>query len=212
MLIEKTLEAYLKEVESDSPAPGGGSVSAYAGALGAALTNMVWNLTFTKKAFSELEEDEKELMKKNSEEISKIQHDLQKIVDEDSSAFEDVIKALKMPKETEKEKEERSLKIQEGYKKALVIPFKCAELALKAMNLQKPFADNGNINAITDVGVGTLLLYSAVEGALFNVTINLKALKDEEYKASTAEKVKDILSQASELKEKTLKKVYERLQ
>uniref|UniRef100_UPI0025FEE8E9 cyclodeaminase/cyclohydrolase family protein n=1 Tax=uncultured Fenollaria sp. TaxID=1686315 RepID=UPI0025FEE8E9 len=142
MLIEKSLRDYLKEVKSDSPAPGGGSVAAYSSALGASLTNMVMALTEGKKAFAELPEDEQKTMKDYAAKLVEISAELEEIVDTDSTAFNDVIKALKMPKETDEEKKVRSEKIQEGYKVALEIPFRCAELGLEAMELQKIFAKN----------------------------------------------------------------------
>ena len=169
MLIEKSLRDYLKEVRSDSPAPGGGSVAAYSSALGASLTNMVMALTEEKKAFAELPEDEQKTMKDYSEKLVELCTELEDIVDTDSTAFNDVIKALKMPKETEEEKKIRSQMIQEGYKIALEIPFRCAELGLEAMKMQKIFAKNGNINAITDVGVGCLLLQTGVELSLIHI-------------------------------------------
>ena len=211
MLIEKSLRDYLKEVRSDSPAPGGGSVAAYSSALGASLTNMVMALTEEKKAFAELPEDEQKTMKDYSKKLVELCTELEDIVDTDSTAFNDVIKALKMPKETEEEKKIRSQMIQEGYKIALEIPFRCAELGLEAMKMQKIFAKNGNINAITDVGVGCLLLQTGVEGALLNVTINLKSLKDEVFRDATRDKVEHMLAESKQYKEETLAIVYERL-
>ena len=211
MLIEKTLRDYLKEVRSDSPAPGGGSVAAYSSALGASLTNMVMALTESKKAFQELAESEQNTMKDYSKKLVAVCTELEDIVDTDSTAFNDVIKALKMPKETDEEKKIRSEKIQEGYKIALEIPFRCAELGLEAMKMQKIFAQNGNINAITDVGVGCRLLQTGVEGALLNVTINLKSLKDEAFREETRKKVEDMLESSKKYKEETLAIVYKRL-
>lgn len=211
MLIEKSLRDYLKEVKSDSPAPGGGSVAAYSSALGASLTNMVMALTEGKKAFAELSEADQNTMKDYSAKLVELSAELEEIVDTDSTAFNDVIKALKMPKETDEEKKIRSEKIQEGYKVALEIPFRCAELGLEAMKMQKIFAVNGNINAITDVGVGCLLLQTGVEGALLNVTINLKSLKDEAFRAETKKKVDDMLAASKKYKEETLGIVYDRL-
>lgn len=211
MLIEKSLRDYLKEVKSDSPAPGGGSVAAYASALGASLTNMVMALTEGKKAFAELSEADQKTMKDYSAKLVSLSAELEEIVDTDSTAFNDVIKALKMPRETEEEKKIRSQMIQEGYKHALDIPFRCAEVGLEAMHLQKIFAQNGNINAITDVGVGCLLLQTGVEGALLNVTINLKSLKDEAFREETRKKVEDMLAASKKYKEETLAIVYKRL-
>ena len=199
------------EASSGNPTPGGGSVAALAGSLGTALTQMVGNLSFDKKSFRELDDAIKEELKENFEKL-KIKMDLlSEIVDEDSKAFDGVMEAFKMPKDTEDEKEARTRAIQEGYKKALEVPLRCGEECLAVLKLQLVFADYGNINAITDVGVGALLTHSGLEGALLNVRINLLGIKDEEYKDNIAEKMDTILDEGSKLKEQILKIVYHRL-
>jgi formiminotetrahydrofolate cyclodeaminase len=211
MLIEKSVKGFVYEVKSDSPTPGGGSVSALAGSLGAALSNMVGNLTIGKGKYEEIPEEKRALLEVNQEKLSFLIDDLLSIIDEDSTAFDDVMKAFKLPKSTEEEKQIRSEKIQLGYKKALEVPLKCAQKCLETLNLQKVFAEYGNVNAITDVGVGTLLAYSGLEGALFNVTINLKSIKDEEYREKIEKAVKESLEKGKELKEEILGIVYKRL-
>lgn len=211
MLIEKSLREFISETASGNPTPGGGSVSALVGSLGGALTTMVGNLTIGKKAYDELPTEIQEEIKKSFTELEKLINDLSKIVDEDSTAFDGVMQAFKLPKETEEEKKSRSNAIQEGYKKALEVPLRCAEECYRVLELQEVFAQHGNINAITDIGVGTLLAYSGLEGALFNVTINLQSVKDNEYKSEIQKKVKCLLSDGKKLKEELLKVVYERL-
>lgn len=211
-LIDLSLRDYNKEVFGEAPAPGGGSVSAYAGSLGVALTQMVGSLTIDKKAFEGLTEDEKAEMKKIQAELDPIREELEEIVDTDASSFDDVIAAFKLPKETDEEKKARSAAIQEGYKKALEIPLRAAELCLKALNLQSIYANCGNKNAITDVGVGTLLLQSGLEGALFNVLINVNSIKDEEYANNIRKKADELLKEAADKKAETLKIVYSKLQ
>lgn len=211
MLIEKSVKDFIYEVKSDNPTPGGGSVSALAGSLGAALSNMVGNLTIGKGKYEEIPEEKRALLEVNQEKLSFLIDDLLSIIDEDSTAFDDVMKAFKLPKSTEEEKKIRSEKIQLGYKKALEVPLKCAQKCLETLNLQKVFAEYGNANAITDVGVGTLLAYSGLEGALFNVTINLKSIKDEEYREKIEKAVKESLEKGKELKEEILGIVYKRL-
>ena len=152
-----------------------------------------------------------ELYRWFNKEVEKIMEDLSNIVDEDTKAFDKVMIAFKLPKETDEEKTARSEAIQDGYKKAIEVPLRCAEKCLKVLELQDVFANYGNINAITDVGVGTLLAYSGLEGALFNVSINLSSIKDENYKKETEEKVNKILENGKELKEELLKIVYKRL-
>lgn len=210
-LVDLTLVGYVDEVRGENPAPGGGSVSAYAGALGVSLTQMVGSLTIDKKAFLEVPDDKKEEMKKLQSKLCAIRKELLEIVDTDASSFDDVMKAFKLPKETDEEKKARTEAIQSGYKKALEIPLRAAELCLEAMKKQYIYAQYGNKNAITDVGVGTLLLQSGIEGALFNVLINVKSIKDESYRNMIIEKVNSLMKEGKELKEETLKNVYSEL-
>lgn len=212
MFIEKSLKEYIANVASGDPTPGGGSVSALVGSLGAALTSMVNNLTVGKKAYEDLADEIKEEITKSAKEIDTLMEDLNKIVDEDTKAFDKVMEAFKLPKETEEEKALRREAIQEGYKVALEVPLRCAEKCLRLLQLQDIFAKYGNVNAITDVGVGTLLAYAGLEGALFNVTINLNSIKDQEFKDEIGAKVDNILNEGKRLKEELLKVVYERLQ
>lgn len=211
MLIDMNLKEYVMEVASENPTPGGGSVAALVGSMGGALTNMVGNLTIGKKIYDDVPHEAKGKMEKNALELEGVVQSLLNIVDEDSTAFDGVMTAFKMPKNTEEEKKERFEAIQQGYKKALEVPLRCANECYKILELQDIFAEHGNINAITDVGVGTLLAYSGLEGALFNVTINLKGIKDEDYKNEIKSKVDALISNGKSLKEELLKTVYHRL-
>lgn len=211
MFINNSLQEFIDVVASDNPTPGGGSVSALAGSLGGALTNMVGTLTIDKKVWADIPEDAKLKMETSFKEIEEKVNNLSKIIDEDSTAFDDVMKAFKMPKETDEEKKARSNAIQEGYKHALEVPLKCAEECYRVLELQEVFASHGNVNAITDVGVGTLLAYTGLEGALFNVTINLISVKDMEYKKEIESRVSALLKDGKRLKEKLIDTVYERL-
>lgn len=211
LFIEKSLKQYALDTKSSDPTPGGGSVSAYVGTLGSALTSMVGGLTFSKKNYEELPAEVRTEMEANSKELDGLLEDLASIVDEDTTAFDKVMIAFKMPKESDEEKKARTAAIQEGYKEALEVPLTCAEKCYRVMELQGVFAQHGNVNAITDIGVGTLLAYSGLEGALLNVTINLGSIKDEAYKNEIAAKVDSLLKAAKELKEDLLKVVYSRL-
>lgn len=211
MFIDKSLKEYIAATASGEPTPGGGSVAALVGSLGGALTNMVKNLTVGKKAYEELSDEIKSEIVENSKEVEKLVEALSGIVDEDTKAFDKVMEAFKLPKETDEEKIARTSAIQEGYKIALEVPLRCAEKCLKILELQEVFANYGNVNAITDVGVGTLLAYAGLEGALFNVTINLGSIKDEEFKKEISAKVDSLLNEGKRLKEELLKIVYKRL-
>ena len=133
------------------------------------------------------------------------------IIDEDSKAFDGVMLAFQMPKNTENEKKTRIEAIQEGYKHALEVPLKCAKECLEVLRLQLLFASYGNKNAITDVGVGALLAYSGLEGALLNVRINLLSIKDVDYKSKINNEMNTIFEEGNKIREEVLKIVYERL-
>ncbi|MDR7871399.1 MAG: cyclodeaminase/cyclohydrolase family protein [Tissierellaceae bacterium] len=211
MLIEKSLKDYILETSTGNPTPGGGSVAALAGSLGSALTQMVGNLSFDKKSFTQLDDDIKKELEENFIVLKEKMEIISKIIDEDSIAFDGVMTAFKMPKDTEDEKNIRSNAIQEGYKHALEVPLRCAKECLEVLKLQSVFANYGNINAITDVGVGVLLAHSGLEGALFNVRINLLSIKDEDYKSRINNEMNQIFEEGNKLKEEMLKIVYERL-
>lgn len=212
MLVDKTIKDYVNQVASNEPAPGGGSVSALVGSLGAALTSMVGNLTVGKKAYEKLDEVHRKELDEN---LVKVQDSIEKLnifIDKDTEAFNKVMESFKLPKETEDEKKARSLAIEEATKGALETPLECAKECLEVLRLQKTFALYGNPNAITDVGVGVLLAYSGLEGALFNVKINLAGLKDKEYVKKIDKEIKNMLDEGKRLREKLLEIVYEKLE
>lgn len=211
MFIDKSVRDYVADAASGDPTPGGGSVSALAASLGAALTSMVYNLTEGKKVYKELSEEDRKELDDNFQAIKKSIDRLNYFVDEDTKAFDDVMQAFKMPKETDQDKEKRTAAIQAGYKKALELPLECAKECKHVLELQEPFARNGNVHAITDVGVGALLAYTGLEGALLNVSINLNSIKDEPYRLEKEKEAADVLSAGKELKDKLMEKVYSRL-
>lgn len=211
LFIEKSLKDYVAEVASGAPVPGGGSVAALAGSLGAALTSMVGNLTIGRKGYIELDDEIKKEMDDSFEKIQKSIEVLNGIVDEDSKAFDKVMEAFKMPKGTEEEKAKRSEAIQEGYKVALQVPLRCAEECLNVLRLQKVFAEYGNKNAISDVGVGALLAAAALESALLNVRINLNGIKDVEFKKKIEEKIDNLMNEGMKLKDQWMKIVYKKI-
>jgi formiminotetrahydrofolate cyclodeaminase len=212
MLIQKPINDYVAQVASKEPTPGGGSVAALAGSLGSALTVMVGNLTIGRKVYNELADDVKELMSRNFNELNESIERLNSIVDEDTKAFDKVMEALKLPKETDEQKKIRSNAIQEGYKVALEVPLKCAEECYKVLKLQKVFADYGNVNAITDVGVGALLAATGLEGAILNVKINLSSIKDLEFKNKIEERINTLMAEGMKLKDELMEIVYKRLE
>lgn len=211
MLIEKRVVDYVNQVASKEPAPGGGSVSALVGSLGAALTSMVGNLTIGRKAYDKLDDSQKTIIDNNLKIVQDSITTLNEIVDEDTTSFNKLMAAFKMPKSTEEEISKRSQAIEEATKGALEVPLNCARECLKVLKLQKPFIQYGNPNAVTDIGVGALLAYSGLEGALFNVKINLMSLNDEEYVNKIESEIDSLMSEGNKLKGELLAMVYERL-
>jgi glutamate formiminotransferase/formiminotetrahydrofolate cyclodeaminase len=184
-LASSTIDHFLSELASSSPAPGGGSVAALSGALGSALSSMVCNLTFGKEKYKDVEADIKEVFFTSE----KLRKDLTSLIDEDTNAFNDVMKAFKMPKETEEQKKRRSKAIQDGYKKAALVPMRTARLCAKVFDVALVVAKKGNTNSISDAGVAALMANAGVRAAMLNVRINLGSIKDEDF---VAKQVKEL--------------------
>jgi glutamate formiminotransferase/formiminotetrahydrofolate cyclodeaminase len=191
-LASLSIKGFLSETASSSPAPGGGSVAALSGALGTALSSMVCNLTIGKEKYKDAEEEIKEVLAKSE----KLRKELTILIDEDTKAFNDVIKAFRMPKETDEQKKKRSNAIQEGYKTAAQVPLKTAQTCTKILDIAKVLAEKGNQNSITDAAVSALMAKAGVESAILNVRINLGSIKDEAF-------VKKISKELSELEKST---------
>ncbi|ABR50660.1 Formiminotransferase-cyclodeaminase [Alkaliphilus metalliredigens QYMF] len=211
LLVHKTVEEFVNGVESNEPAPGGGSVAALGGSLGAALTAMVGNLSIGKKTYEQLTEAQQKEMNIQFKKVVQLKEKLNHLIDEDTNAFNEVMGAFKLPKETEEEKALRKEAIQKATKVALEVPLLAATESLNVLKTQKIFAEYGNINAITDIGVGALMAYAGLEGALFNVEINLQGIKDEAYVKSVREECDILIKTGKALKEEVLETVYKKL-
>ena len=188
MLVDKNIKDFLIETASDSPAPGGGSIAALCGALGAALGSMVCNLTIGKEKNLSVEGEFRDLKPKLEQNMSK----LTKLIDDDTNAFNDVMSAFKLPKDTDEQKVKRSEAIQHGYKKAISVPLETAQTALNTLSLMELIVTKGNQNAITDGAVGALTSQTAIKGALLNIKINLTTIKDENYVKSIKRTIVEI--------------------
>ena len=197
MLIDLTVTDFLDELASDSPAPGGGSVAALNGALGAGLIAMVARLTIGKKGYDAVQS----LMEETRNGADRLKQRLTELVDEDTQAFNAVMAAFKLPKETDEDKAARSAAIQAGYQQAIHTPMETAESCLAVLELAAAIAGKGNANAASDLGVAAQVAYAGVEGAVMNVKINLPAIKDETWKQTQADATADILSRAVAFKE-----------
>lgn len=193
-LINLTLDEFTHETASESPAPGGGSISACVGALGAALGTMVANLSAHKRGWDSRWEEFSDWAEKG-----KYFHEtLLKCVDEDTAAFNKIMAAFGLPKSTGTEKEERKKAISEATKNAIEVPLKVMKLAFGSMEVLKAMAENGNPNSVSDAGVGALCARTAVEGAFLNVKINAAGFDDAAF-------LETVLPQAKELAEKARK-------
>lgn len=211
MLIEQRLNEYLENAKTNEPKPGGGSVAAYVGALGAALSIMVYELSVGKKSYEALEESTRKEIENGVDRLNGMIDELKPLVDEDSKSFDAVLDAFKLPKDTDEQKAERTEAIQKGYVHALKVPLKTANLCVDALELLDTFSENGNIHAITDVGCGILMLATGAEGALFNVFINLKSIKDEDARNEFKNEADALLQKARALRDEYLGIVYGRL-
>jgi len=174
MLTSLSLTDFLQETASNAPAPGGGSVSALAAALGASLTSMVCRLTMGKKKYAEVQ-SEMETVLKQSEAL---RDKFAAMIDEDTTAYNKVMAAYGLPKETEEQKVKRTLEIQAAMKTATLVPLKLMELCRVTMELVKIVIERGNKNSLSDAGVAALMLHSGCEGAALNVKTNLAGIQD----------------------------------
>ena len=207
MLIDKKLSNFLDELASNSPTPGGGSVAALAGALGAALISMVGNLTIGKKKYEDVEEDIKKIISSSE----KLRYELSQLIEEDVKVFNNFMATYKMPKETEDEKKVRTEKIQEALIEAAKVPLRVAYKCLDILNLSKEVAEKGNINVVSDAGVAVLMAEAALESAILNVKINLRMIKDEKVRTELFSSIKKIVLKEKGQKEKVLEIVEEKI-
>ena len=203
-LAKMNLREFCNETLSDSPAPGGGSVAALMGALGASLGGMVANLSAGKRGW----DDKVEYFSGWAVKAQQLKDELLSLVDEDTAAFNKVMDALALPKESAEEKATRATTIEEATKHAAEIPLKVMETASRSYALLAEMAERGNPVSISDVGVGTLATRACIEGAALNVRINLGQLKNEKSKKDLQEKVRKI-SADSEAQFKTIIEVVE---
>lgn len=210
-LVDRSVADFIDEVDSASPAPGGGSVSALVGSLGGSLARMVGHLTINKKKFSELPDEVREMFMQGFDELLRIKEELNLLIDRDTEAFNLVMGAFKLSKETDEEKEVRSKAIEEATYKAIEVPMVIGELSHRGLEVMECFVEYGNRNAITDLGVASLLLMSSLEGAVLNVKINLPGIKDEDYVSSTSARCRELIENGRRLKEEIMRGVEEKL-
>jgi formiminotetrahydrofolate cyclodeaminase len=188
------LEAFLDELASESPTPGGGSVAALAGALGAALSSMVCNLTFGKESYESVQTELKASLKQSEQ----LRRQLTDLIDKDTEAFNKVMAAVRMPKETDAQKEQRRQALQQAYKDASCVPLQTAGLCDRVLDVALVVAEKGNKHSITDAAAAALLAQAGVDTALLNVRINLGSLKDAAFVQKTASEVEALRQKTKE--------------
>jgi glutamate formiminotransferase / formiminotetrahydrofolate cyclodeaminase len=206
-LVQRTVLDFTDEVSRDSPAPGGGSVAALAGALGAALASMVANLTHGKEG-TEARDPE---LARIAEEAQRVKDRLVAAVDADSEAFKGFMDALRLPQNTPEEKAQRTRKMQEGLKAAVDVPWGTADASVAAMRLARAVLEIGNPKSLSDGAVGVQIGYAGVRGGLWNVLINLKDISDAAYVTKMRAACTTLLAEARAIAEETGRMVDERL-
>ena len=204
-LAKMNLREFCNETLSDSPAPGGGSVAALMGALGASLGGMVANLSAGKRGW----DDKLEYFSDWAVKAQQLKDQLLSLVDEDTAAFNKVMDAFALSKESAEEKTARSAAIEQATKYAAEVPLKVMETASKSYELLAEMADKGNPASVSDVGVGALATRACIDGAALNVRINLAQLKDEKFKGVLAERMRNT-SAASDAQFEKITKIVEK--
>ncbi len=200
MLIQMKITDFLEELGSNSPAPGGGSISALSGALGGALTAMVCRLTVDNSKYAEVQSEIQAILA----EADRLSAKLTNCVDADTEAFNQVMAAYKLPKATDAEKAARSEAIQKAMQHAADLPLGVAECCLKVLAMSGRVLKIGNANAASDAAVAGLMAHAGLHGALYNVKINLGSIKDEKFVANTQTKVSAIIAEDKVLHQELL--------
>jgi glutamate formiminotransferase/formiminotetrahydrofolate cyclodeaminase len=190
-----SVKSFADETASDSPAPGGGSIAALSGALGASLGTMVANLSASKRGW----EDRVGAFSPWAEKGQKIKDELLFLVDEDTRAFDKIMDAFGLPKDNPEQVSARKQAIEDASKYATEIPFRTMQVAFSCIPLLKEMATNGNQNSLSDIGVGAICIKTAVRGAWLNVLINAKGLSDKVWATDIVTKAKTILEENHKL-------------
>ncbi len=202
-----TTAEFLAQSASAAPTPGGGSVSAYVGALGASMVCMVANLTVGKEKYKDVEPQVQVILAKGE----KLLHDLKNGLTQDIEEFSNFMAVLKLPKDTEEQKQARSAKMQEVLVSATDTPLAIAQNCYAVLELAQELAPIGNKGAISDVGVAAYLAESALKAAMFSVDINLPQVKDGDYQEKVKAERERLFAQAEKLKNETVAVVQSRL-
>ena len=204
---EMSLTNFSEVLASGAPTPGGGSASALSGALAAGLAAMVARTTAASKKFA----DRAGQMNQVATEADRLRDEFLALVDEDARAFDQVMAAFRMPKETPEQQAARSQAIQQAYRAAVEPPMRVCTRSLRVLELALQVAEQGNPSAASDAGVAALLAATALEGGALNVQINLGSIKDDGFRNTQAERIRAAQAQGQALRDKVLATVRARL-
>lgn len=203
----KSLHTFLDELASAEPAPGGGSVAALSGALGASLVAMVCRLTIGKKGYEAVSAEMRAILPR----AEALQRELVDLMQADTDAYTRVMNAYKLPKRTDEEKAARARALQAALQHASDVPLCVAEACVQVLALARPIAEKGNQNAVSDGGVGTLMAEAGLRGAAFNVRINLHSVDDAAFVQARRARVAKLFADAARAEREILSIVEQRV-
>jgi formiminotetrahydrofolate cyclodeaminase len=195
--LSSSIGNFTELVAAGTPAPGGGSVSAYCGVLAASLGQMVCNLTIGKQKYAGVELRVTEIRS----ELERLSARLRELIGEDAESFEAVLQAYRLPKDSEEQKADRAAQIQIALQGAVDVPVETAQRSFDVLKLLRELADIGNPNALSDVAVGAQLAQVAVKGASYNVGVNLDSISDHQAVDQTRQQVAGIIQQSKTISE-----------
>ena len=208
MLADLTVRELWERAGSDSPTPGGGSIAALMGATGASLIIKFCNLTLGRDKFKGVEGKFREAKEK----VEDVSSQLTKLCDRDTEAFNGVMQAFRMPKTTDEEIQRRKDALQQAFREAIEVPYQTAELCLALLQICQEVVEEGNPNAISDLGVGCLACWAGLEGAILNVKINLPSLKDSVFVEDMQAKVQSISQNGEAVRSQVLHSVRKKIE
>ena len=207
MYIDQPIRHFLDKLASKSPEPGGGSVAALTGSLGAGLVSMVCSLTLGKEKYKDVQPQVEALIK----ESEKLRVEMQDLIQKDTEVYGGLSEVYKMPKNTDAEKVARTAKMQEALKKACQVPFEIGLKSLEVARLAQRAAEIGNVAAVSDAGVAVLLAQACAQSAALNVKINVNSIKDVAYNKETWTRMQDVLKQVAALEKSVMGTTYKKM-
>ncbi len=207
MVTESSVEKFLDDLAGGNPTPGGGSAAAIMGAMGAALVSMVCNVTLGKKDYEGVEAEMRAIL----QESEKVRRRLTAIVAEDIAAFNGILAGYKMPKSSDEEKAARASAIQAGLRRATEVPLDCARVCAEVIALARRASEQGDLNVISDGGVGVLAGFNGLRSAALNVYINAPALKDRDFAERATAELEELVAHCAAESEAVYKIVRDKL-